>query len=148
VEAGVRPSAFEAAECGKDRGLVAFLRNARRTQVSFGRLNELFKLMEIPDELLSQQIDRQQTFNRISACLETKVQDAAERENAANAMNDLRAINIVRNKLTHGGSELAEALNRLDIEYPIQNYEREWDQVRSKAAAALTTIRSAVQSAS
>lgn len=111
-----------------------------------GDLNELFKLMEVRDELLSQQIDRQQTFNRISACLETKVQDGAERENVTNAMNDLRAINTVRNKLTHGGSELVEALNRLDIEYPIQNHGQAWDQIRSKAAAALTTIRSALQS--
>ena len=63
-------------------------------------------------------------------------------------MNDLRVINDVRNKLTHGGSELAEALDKLDIEYPIRNYVQAWDQPRSKAAAALTTIRSALQSAS
>ena len=121
---------------------------AEELKSRLGDLNELFKLMEVPDELLSQPIDRQQTFNRICACLEAKVQDNAERENAASAMDDLRAINDVRNKLTHGGSELAEALNRLDIEYPIRNYGQAWDQIRSKAAAALTTIRSALQSSS
>jgi len=121
---------------------------AEELKSRLGDLNELFKLMEVPDELLSEPIDRQQTFNRISACLETKVRDAAERENAANAMDDLRAINVVRNKLTHGGSELADALNRLDIEYPIHNHGQIWDQIRSKAAAALTTIRSALQVAS
>jgi len=121
---------------------------AEELKSRLGDLNELFKLMEVPDELLSQPIDRQQTFNRISACLETKVRDAAELENAANAMDDLRTINVVRNKLTHGGSELAEALNRLEIEYPIHNHGQAWDQIRSKAAAALTTVRSALQAAS
>ena len=121
---------------------------AEELKSRLGDLNELFKLMEVPDELLQQPIDPQQTFNRISACLAAKLQDNAERENAANAMNDLRAINDVRNKLTHGGSELAEALNRLGIEYPIRNYGQAWDQIRLKAAGALTTIRSALQSAS
>lgn len=120
---------------------------AEELKSRLGDLNELFKLMEVPDELLQQPIDRQQTFNRISACLATKVQDAVERENITNAMGDLGAINL-RNKLTHGGSEVKEALNRLDVEYPIQDHGHPWDQIRSKAAAALTTIRSALQAAS
>jgi hypothetical protein len=114
-----------------------------------GDLNELFKLMEIPEHVLPPaqrgQIDPQQTFRRMLACLQEKIQDTAERENVAPAMDDLRAINEVRNKLTHDGSELAEALHRLGIEYPIRDYAQAWNQVRSKAAAALTTIRSALE---
>ena len=115
-----------------------------------GDLNELFKLMEIPERILPPaqqgQIDPQQTFRRMMACLQEKIQDTAERENVSAAMDDLWAINEVRNKLTHGGSELAEALHRLGIEYPITDYAQAWDQVRSEAAAALTTIRSALES--
>jgi len=75
------------------------------------------------------------------------VTDAAERENIQNAIEDLKSVNTVRNKLVHGGSELIEALSRLGIEYPIGNYEKAWDEVRSKTALALTNIRSALQGA-
>lgn len=78
-------------------------------------------------------------------CLQEKIQDTAERENVAAAMDDLRAINEVRNKLRHGGSELAEALHRLGIEYPTRDYAQAWNQMRSKAAAALTSIRAALE---
>ena len=42
---------------------------AEELKSRLGDLNELFKLMVVPDELLPQPIDPQQTFNRISACL-------------------------------------------------------------------------------
>jgi hypothetical protein len=113
-----------------------------------GDLNELFKLMEIPDSILPTPIDPRQTFNRISACLATKIVDSAELENVETAMGDLHAINVVRNKLTHGGSQLAEALMRLGIDYPIRDYGQAWDQIRARTAAALTTIRSILQAAS
>jgi hypothetical protein len=112
-----------------------------------GDLNELFKLMEVPDELLAEPIDKQQTFNRMRACLERKIENATDSENVAAAIEDLRAINTVRNKLTHGGSELAEALNRLEIGYPIADHGKAWDQVRCRAVSALTVIRSALQTA-
>jgi hypothetical protein len=106
--------------------------------------------MEVSDEIIpdgQRQIDNQQTFKRMAACLEGKVLETADREDLGRAIDDLKAINSVRNKLHHGGSELAEALNRLGIDYPIKDHGKTWDQVRSKATAALTTIRSALQSA-
>ena len=115
-----------------------------------GDLNELLKLMDVPEEILPEekrgQIDKQQTFNRM-ACLDAKIQDDAEGESTSEAMLDLRALNVVRNKLTHGGSELADALERLGLEYPIKDYGQAWDQIRLETAAALTTIRSALQGA-
>ena len=42
-------------------------------------------------------------------------------------------------------ASMAEALHRLGIEYPIRDHAQAWDRVRSKAAAALTTIRSALE---
>jgi hypothetical protein len=113
-------------------------------------LNEPFKLFDIQDEILDEsgrQIDKQQTFKRMTACLELRITDEAERERISDAMGDLRAMNAVRNKLAHGGAELAEALSRLWIEYPIRDYSKAWDMVRAKTAEALTTIRSALQGA-
>lgn len=113
-------------------------------------LNELFKLIDIPDDLLDgsgRQIDKQQSFNRMTACLETRIKEEGERERISDAFADLRAMNTVRNKLAHGGAELAEGLSRLRIEYPIRDYAKAWDTVRAKTAEALTTIRSALQGA-
>ena len=113
-------------------------------------LNELFKLIDIPDEILDEngrRIDKQQTFKRMTACLELRITDEAERERISDAMGDLRAVNTVRNKLAHGGAELVEALSRLRIDYPIRDYSKAWDTVRARTAEALTTIRSALQGA-
>jgi hypothetical protein len=113
-------------------------------------LNELFKLIDIPDELLDEngrQIEKQQTFKRMTACLETRIKDEAERERVSDAIGDLRAMNTVRNKLAHGGAELVEALSQLRIEYPMRDYARAWDTVRAKTAEALTTVRSTLQGA-
>lgn len=44
----------------------------------------------------------------------------------SSAMDDLVAMNTVRNRLTHGESELAEALNRLGIE--LTDYAKAWDR--------------------
>jgi hypothetical protein len=113
-------------------------------------LNELVKLIDIPDDILDadgRQIDKQQTFKRMTACLELRVTDQAERERISDAMGDLRAMNTVRNKLAHGGAELVEALSRLRIDCPIRDYSKAWDTVRARTAEALTTIRSALQGA-
>jgi hypothetical protein len=113
-------------------------------------LNELFKLIDIPDELLDEngrKLEKQQTFRRMTACLELRITDEAERERISDAIGDFRAMNTVRNKLAHGGAELAEALSRLRIEYPIRDYAKAWDTVRARTAEALTTIRSALQGA-
>ena len=58
---------------------------------------------------------------------------------------NLRTVNTLRNNLTHGGSESAETLNRLGIEYPIRDYAKAWDMVRARTAEAFTTIRSPLQ---
>jgi hypothetical protein len=112
-------------------------------------INELFKLIDIPDEILlqSEQIEKQQTFTRMVSCLRARITDEAACEAALDAICDLRAINTVRNKLAHGGSELVEALGRLRIEYPIRDYSDAWDRVRAVTAEAVTTIRSALQGA-
>jgi hypothetical protein len=114
-----------------------------------GDLNELLKLIHVSDNILpreqQQEIDPRHTFKRMAVCLKARIEDGADRENIDTAINDLAWINTVRNKLTHGGSELAVALNQLSIKYPITDYAQAWDQVRSRAALALTTIRSALQ---
>ena len=111
-------------------------------------LNELFKLMDISDDLLpeeSRQIDKRQTFNRMSACIEARIADQAESERVLAGIDDLRAISTMRNKLSHGGSELAAALAHLSIEYPIRNHAKAWDRIRASAAEAFSTIRSSLQ---
>lgn len=117
-----------------------------------GDLNELFKRMNIPDDDLPEekraQIHEQATFVRMQSCLDAKIEDEADREKVKNGIERLRAINTVRNKLTHGGSELTNALNRLGIEYPITDYSKAWDSIRSKAAEALTTIRKVIENVS
>ena len=115
-------------------------------------LNELFKLMDIPDELVPESerpIDKGQTFTRMVACARgSRITDEAERERLRASVDGLRAVNTVRNKLTHGGgSELVKALRQLRIEYPISDYGKAWDSVRAKTAEALATIRSALQAA-
>ena len=106
--------------------------------------------MDVPNESLPEdkrEIDERQTFTRMMACLEALITDEAEHERVRGAVDNLRAVNMVRNKLTHGGWELVKALNQLRIEYPISEYGKAWDRVRAKTAEALATIRSALQSA-
>jgi hypothetical protein len=112
-----------------------------------GDLNELFKLMEVADELLEKPVGKQQTLIRIRTCLEAKIKDATNLENVYAAIEVLKDINTVRNKITHGGAELIEALKRLGVGYPIADHGNAWDIVRSKAADALSLIRSALQTA-
>ena len=70
--------------------------------------------MDIPDELLPESdrpIDKRQTFTRMVACLEARITDEAERDRLRASVDGLRAVNTVRNKLTHGGgSELVAAM--------------------------------------
>lgn len=115
-----------------------------------GDLNELFKLMEIRDDDLPiehrEKIKKEQTFARIKVSLGAKIQDPTDQEAISGALDDLSSLNTVRNKLTHGGSELALALDQLGIGYPIRDYASAWNRVREKAAEALTIMRSALQS--
>lgn len=117
-----------------------------------GDLNELLKRMNIPDNDLPEdkraQIEKQQTFVRMQASLDAKIKDETDRERANDAVEKLKTINAVRNKLTHGGAELASALNRLGIQYPISDYSKAWDSIRSKAAESLTNIRKVLGNAS
>lgn len=114
-----------------------------------GDLNDLFKLMDIPEQLLPSvaqgKIDKSQTYSRIEACLSSKILDDADRDCVGEAILDLKALTTVRNKLTHGGSEIVAALERLGVDYPITDHGKAWDQIRAKVAGALTTIRSALQ---
>jgi hypothetical protein len=116
-----------------------------------GDLHELFKLMDIPDQLLPKEmegkLEKAQTFNRMEACLSVKIKDQAEGERATDAIATLRDVATVRNKLTHGGSDLIAALERLGLEYPLGEPAKAWDQVRSRVAEAVTAIRSALQGA-
>jgi hypothetical protein len=113
-----------------------------------GDLNEIFKLFDIPNGVLPKSettIPKEQILNRMDACLHARIADEATLEAIAGAIDDLRAMNTVRNKLTHGGSELVRALGRLEIEFPIRDYCKAWDRVRAKVAEAVSTIRSAFQ---
>jgi hypothetical protein len=114
-------------------------------------LNELFKLMDIPDELLPESdrpIDKRQTFTRMVACLEARITDEAERERLRASVDGLRAVNTVRNKLTHGGgSELVAAMCIFESNIRYRTMGKAWNAVRAKIAEALATIRSALQAA-
>jgi len=117
-----------------------------------GDLNELLRKMDIPDELLPddnkssgrQAIPEAEKLNRLSACLRGRL-SSDEHEQIARAMDILKAINVVRNKITHGGAELLDTLRYLGIKYPISDYPDSWDRIRSKAAEALTMIRSSLE---
>ena len=80
----------------------------------------------------------------MSACLRGKL-SSDEHEQIAGAVDILKAIIVVRNKITHGGAELLDALRYLGIKYPISDYSESWDRIRSKAAEALTMIRSSLE---
>jgi len=115
-------------------------------------LNELLRKMEVPDELLpednrasgKQPIQAVEKLIRLSACLRSRL-DPGGQELVARAINILKAINVVRNKIAHGGAELVDALRFLSIKHPISDYSDSWDRIRSKAAEALTMIRSSVE---
>ena len=112
-------------------------------------INELVKLFDIPDDLVpvsERQIAKDQTLNRFTSCLQARIADEAAFDGVRDAISNIRAMNTVRNKLAHGGSELIGALNRLDINYPISDYGKAWDRIRAKVAEAVSTIRSALQS--
>jgi hypothetical protein len=111
-------------------------------------LNELFRLIDIPDNLLPDSenpIPKVQTLARMETVLQVRLGKEPAFDGIRDAISDLRAMNTVRNKLTHGGSELADALNELGIEFPIRDHGRAWNRIRAKVAEALSTIRSALQ---
>jgi hypothetical protein len=117
-----------------------------------GDLNELLRKMDVPDELLPDDskpsgkapIKQAEKLNRLSACLRGKL-SPDEQEQVALAMDILKAMNVVRNKIAHGGAELIDALRYLGIRYPISDYSDSWDRIRSKAAEALTIVRTSVE---
>ena len=119
-----------------------------------GDLNELLRAMDIPDEHLpnenraggKKEIPKSEKLNRMSACLLNKL-ELDQSEPVRMAIDILRALNVVRNKLTHGGVELINALRQLGIEYPIVDYSKAWDRVRGRAAEALTTVRECLDTA-
>jgi len=108
--------------------------------------------MDVPDDLLpdeskptgKQPIQAAEKLNRLSACLRKKLRPD-DYEQIDTAVSILKAINVMRNKVTHDGVELVDAFLALGIEYPIYDYARAWDQLRSKAAEALTIIRSLLE---
>lgn len=120
-----------------------------------GDLNELLRKMDIPDKLLPNEnkssgahpIPEAEKLNRLSACLHKNL-NPDEEEQITKAIDILKAINVIRNKITHGGAELIGALQRLGIEYPIFDYEESWDRIRSRAAEALSMIRSSLETLS
>jgi hypothetical protein len=120
--------------------------------VRIGDLNELLRKMDVPDELMpddnkcsgKQPIQEREKLNRLLACLRGKL-SSDEHEQVTRAVDSLKAINVVRNKITHGGAELLDALRSLGIKYPISDYSQSWDRIRSKAAEALTLIRSSLE---
>ena len=107
--------------------------------------------MDIPDELLPESdrpIDKRQTFTRMVACLEARITDEAERDRLRASVDGLRAVNTVRNKLTHGGgSELVAAMCIFESNIRYRTMGKAWNAVRAKIAEALATIRSALQAA-
>ena len=58
----------------------------------------------------------------------------------------MRAVTKVRVAAQHGGAAAkgVKALAELGIDYPIRDYAKAWDQIRSKTVAALTDLREAV----
>ena len=117
-----------------------------------GDLNELLRKIDIAEELLpddnkssgKQPIPEAEKLHRLSACLRKALSPDEEVE-IDTALGILKAINAVRNKLAHGGAELVEALRYLGIKYPIGDYAQTWDHMRSKAAEALTILRSSLE---
>jgi hypothetical protein len=119
-----------------------------------GDLNELLRTMDIPDKFLPEEnragskdeILKTETLKRLSACLLRELEPDA-RDIVARAVDILKALNVVRNKLTHGGVELVDGLRLLGIEYPIVDHAAAWDKARARAAEALTTIRECLDTA-
>jgi hypothetical protein len=117
-----------------------------------GDLNELLRKMEIPDELLPDDnkpsgkhpIPEAEKLNRLSGCIRSKL-TSDEHDQIAHAIEILKTINVVRNKITHGGAELIDALRYLGMKYPIIDYSESWDRIRAKAAEALSIIRASLE---
>jgi hypothetical protein len=104
-------------------------------------LNEIFKLLEIEDDLLPENstIKPEETFKRVEECLKKECPD--KHGEIALPLRKLRDINTVRNKSTHGGAELVTALGRLGIKYPISSYASAWGRIRVEVADALNRLR-------
>ena len=117
-----------------------------------GDLNELLRAMDVPDGLLPQAnriggakpIPKTEKLNRLSACLKLKLGNE-ELERVSPAIDILKALIVIRNKMTHGGGELIAALSKIRIGYPIADYAAAWDMVRGRVAEALTMIRESLE---
>jgi hypothetical protein len=105
--------------------------------------------IEVDDSRLPSdaEIKRAEKLNRLHAFLQASAIDT-DREEVGAAIGVLKDVVTVRNRLTHKGSpELIEALARLGIDFPIEDYAAAWDTIRAKAAEALNVIRKVVQAA-
>jgi hypothetical protein len=133
----------------KTTALAVTCANQDEFRARLGDLHELFKLMEVVERLLPAdkqgQLHRAPTFDRMEASLSARISDEVDRDRVVDAIGDLRALSKVRNNLTHGGSELVAALDRLGITYPISDHGKAWDRIRAKITEGLTTIRAAVE---
>ncbi len=114
-------------------------------------LADVLKSMEIPDNLLSKenhQIAKDQTLNRLLACLKAHLEEADYRS-VENAVGTLRAVNDVRRTLQHSGAgrELPVALAKLGILYPSpsSNWGEAWDRIRAKTIEAFGIIREKIR---
>lgn len=111
-------------------------------------LIEVIKALEVHDALLPEgmrSIPKDQSLNRISGVLEARlVTDELPR--AQRAIGLLRSVTSIRVAAQHGGAAAEEpkGLLALGIQFPIRDYAKAWDQVRSKTVGALTDLREAV----
>jgi hypothetical protein len=110
-------------------------------------LADIFKMMDIPDILLSQpqKIDKSHTFTRLLACLEKRL-DPSDYQAVERAVRLLRTINDIRTGLQHSGMarSLPTALETLGIPYPLRGWGDAWNNIRSVTIDALRIIREKV----
>jgi hypothetical protein len=111
-------------------------------------LIEVIKALEIQDADVPEALrskPKEESLNRLVGALQTRLAPD-EWPRAERAIGVLRAVTNVRVAAQHSGAAAkgVKALAELGIDYPIRDYAKAWDQIRSKTVAALTDLREAV----
>ena len=132
----------------RDTVTIAKLSQACATRADFesqlSALADILKAMDIPDALLSKEINKDQTLNRLLDCLQPRL-ESNDYQEVERAVSTIRTVNKVRVALQHGGASRALPTNlaKLGIPYP-PRWGDAWDRIRAATIEALRVVREKV----